>query len=114
MGHALPERTGDGAGVVPARSFQPLVLDLAEEARCRNRVSPLDISEFRGKKRSLNLKSSILIDGSHSWLLVRADDEVFVAVPRDLERIVWILRVDPLPKEFRSSGCTSCEDGGTE
>jgi hypothetical protein len=92
----------------------PLVLDLAEESRCHNGVGPLDVDEVRGKERSLNLKSSILIYSSHAWLLFLADNEVFVAVPFDLERIVRILRVDPFAEEFRSSGCAPCEGDGAE
>jgi hypothetical protein len=101
-------------GIGPARSILPLVLNLAEESRCQNGVSPLDVGEVRGQEQSLNLKSSILIGSSNSRLLVLADNEVFVAVPCDLERIVWILRVDPAAVEFRSPGCVPCEGNGTE
>jgi len=103
-----------GRESVPNPSFLPLVFDLAEESRPHNGVGPLDIGEFRGQKRPLNLKSSIFVDSSHSQLLVLADNEVFVAVPCDLERIVWILRVDPAAVEFRSPGCVPCEGNGTE
>ena len=101
-------------GVAPARSSLPLVFDLAKESRCQNGVGPLDIGEVRGEERSLHLKSSILIDRSHSRLLARADNEVFVTVPGDLERIGWIFRVDPFAEELRSPGCAPCEGDGTE
>jgi len=114
MGRTLPERTGGGPGVFRARSFLPLVFDRAEESRPHNGVGPLDVGELGGYERSLDLKSSILIDGSHSWLLVRADYEVFVAVPYDLERIVRILGIDPAADEFRPPGCASCESDRTE
>lgn len=96
------------------RSFLSLVFDLAEKSRSHNCVAPLDVGELRGQERPLNLKSSILVDSSHSRLLVLADNEVFVAVPHDLERIVRILRVDPFAEEFRSPGCAPCEGDGTE
>lgn len=98
MGCTRPERIGAGPGIAPARSFLPLVFDLAEESRCQNGVGPLDVGEVRGQERPLNFKSSIIIGRSHSRLLVLADNEVFVTVPGDLERIVGILCVDHLPR----------------
>ena len=82
-------------GIGPARSFMSLVLDLAEESRCQNGVSPLDVGEVHGQEQPVALKSSILIYSSHFRLRVLGDNEVFVTVPQDLERIVWIFRVDP-------------------
>ena len=114
MGYTRPGRIGAGPGVAPARSFLPLVLDLAEESRCQNGVGPLDVSEVRGQERSLHLKSCILIYNSDCRLLVLSGNEVFVAVPRDLEGIVWILRVDPFAKVLRSPGCAPSEGDGTE
>lgn len=113
-GRTRPERTGAGPEVVPARSFLPLVLDLAEESRTHNGVGQFDIGEVRRQKCALNLESSIPIDSSNSRLLVPANNEKFVTVPCDLESIVLVFHVDPAAKKFRSPGSASCEDGGTD
>lgn len=108
----------DGAEARPqvalSRSFLSPVLHLAEESGRENCVGALDVGELRGQERALNLKSSILVDSSHSRLLIRTDNEVFVAVPCDLKRIVRILGIDPLAEEFRSSGSASYEGDGSE
>ena len=59
---------------------------------------------FADRSAPLISRAPVLIDGSHSRLLVLTDNEVFVAIPHDLKHILWILRVDPVAEEFRSSG----------
>ena len=114
MGCTRPKRLEAGPGVAPACSFVPLVLDLAEESRCQDGVGLLDVGEVRVQGRSLDLESSILIDGFHPCLLLLAGNEVRVAVPRDLERIVLVLRVHPAAEEFRSLGCAPGEGDETK
>jgi hypothetical protein len=109
-----PERIGAGPEVFPARSFLPLVFDLAEESRTHNGAGLFDAGEVWRQKCALNLESSIPIDSSNFRLLVLANNEKFVAVMCHVERIVSVFHVDPTAEEFRFPGSESCEGGGTD
>jgi len=95
-----------------ARLFQPLVLDIAEEARPEEGVGLLDIGQIRGKDRSFYLQSAILIYGTNLPRL--ANDEEFVAVADDLKTVGWVCLVDPLTKELRSSGSAAVKERDAE
>lgn len=98
----------------PTLIISAAVFDLAPKTRCQNRVGALDVSEVRGQERRLDLESSVFIDSPHWRFLVRANNEIFVAVPCDLKGVAWILGVHPFAQEFRSSGCATREDDDNE
>jgi hypothetical protein len=114
MGCTQPERIAAGTGVVPGRVISSSCTRLGRKIPAPKWCQSAYVGEVNRQERSLNLKRSILIGSSDSRLLVLADNEVFVAVPHDLERIVRIHHVDPFAEEFRSSGCAPCENDGTE
>jgi hypothetical protein len=92
--------------------FQPLVLDIAEEAGPEEGVGLLDVGEISGQERSFDFESAILIYGS--GFSGRADNEELVAVANNLKTVGWICFVDPLAKEFRPGGSTAAEEHGAE
>lgn len=73
--------------------FQPLVLDIAEEARPQKGVGLLHVGEIRGQQHSLDLKSTIRVGGSDFSTL--ADNKVLVAVAYNLKTVVWVCLVEP-------------------
>ena len=85
---------GNWPGPDPIWLLLPLVFDLAEESRTEESVGLLYVGEIRGEQRSLDLESSIFIDGSH--LSARADNEEFVAITHDLKAVAGVWLVCPL------------------
>ena len=92
--------------------FQPLVLDIAEEAGTEEGVGLLDVGEIGGQKEAFDLKGAILIDGSD--FSGRADNQELIGIAFDLKSVVWVCLVDPLAKEFRPGGSTAAEEHGAE
>ncbi len=84
---------GKRAGVDPVALLLTLVFDLAEESRTEERVGLLYVGEIRREQSSLNLESSISVDGSH--LSAWADDKEFVAITHDPEAVVGVRSVNP-------------------
>ena len=92
--------------------FQPPVLDIAEEARPEEGVGLLDVGEIRRQERSLDLKCTILVDGSELSLL--ADDKEFVAITDNLKTVVWVCGVDPPAEKLRSRGSAAVKKHDAE
>ena len=92
--------------------FQPLVLNIAEEAWPEEGVGLLAVGQIRRHEQSLELKSTILIDGS--GFSGRADDEEFVGVADDLKTVGWVCFVGPLAKELRPGGSASAKEHDAE
>ena len=87
---------GNRPGPDPVWLLLPLVFDLAKESRAEECVGLLDVGEICREQNSLDLESSISIDGSNlsGW----ADDQEFVAATHDLKLSLGFALFAHLPR----------------